>query len=122
MRLQHVPRVMGQLREVPKMVSHDRIRQRTIEQFADIPALRVVGAPVKVLSQDRVGSTGLWRAGDRTAQDFKQGPNLAAHQSDSRCSRAASDGAVEGSVEESHGLTRRSSTSQFPVWWRNTLR
>ena len=37
------------------MVSHDRIRQRTFEQFAEIPALRVVAELVfKVFFQDRV--------------------------------------------------------------------
>ena len=40
---------------VPKIVFQDRIRQRTFEQFADIPALRVVKEPVfKVLSHERV--------------------------------------------------------------------
>ena len=55
-----VPQVMEQWREGAKTASHDRNRQETFEQFADIPGLREVEEPVFKVFFPGHGSTALW--------------------------------------------------------------
>ena len=47
--------VVGQVTEVPKTVSQDRIQQRSVEQIVDVPVLQVVEELVEVFKDSLPG-------------------------------------------------------------------